>query len=228
MSLGKRFRDITVATFNEMLEQSEDPVRLIDKYLNSQAEQIRDSERLLQQCLSHAASLRQQYMSAAQLKERREQQAMIALKAGEDQVARIALQEKLQQEERSEQYKALYEQSKLGIVELEEQLQQLKADFEEVAAKRSYYIARIESLRLQQRMNERLRGMGGYGSPQPRMFDRLEERVSDMELTARTLREVRSQTRDALLSAGNSVSQALDNEMAKLKSKLQQEGWMRQ
>ncbi|ULL18691.1 PspA/IM30 family protein [Paenibacillus sp. H1-7] len=229
MSLGKRFRDITVATFNEMLEQSEDPVRLIDKYLNSQAEQVRESERLLQQCLSHAASLRQEYMNAAQLKERREQQAVIALKAGEEQVARIALQEKLQQEERSAQYKALYEQSKLGIVELEEQLQQLKADFDEVAAKRSYYIARIESVRLQQRMNERLRGMGGgYGSGQPRMFDRLEERVSDLEMSARTLREVRSQTRDALLSASQTVSQALDNEMAKLKTKLQQEGWMRQ
>ncbi|MCS7461774.1 PspA/IM30 family protein [Paenibacillus doosanensis] len=228
MSLGKRFRDITVATFNDMLEQSEDPVRLIDKYLSSQAEQIRESEKLLQQCLSHAASLRQEYMSAAQLKERREQQALIALKAGEEEVARIALQEKLQQEERSVQYKALYEQSKLGIVELEEQLQQLKADFEEVAAKRSYYIARLESVRLQQRMNERLRGMGGgHGSTPPRMFDRLEERVSDMEMTARTLREVRGQTRDALLSVGNAASQALESEMAKLKSKLQQEGWMR-
>ncbi|WP_028548878.1 PspA/IM30 family protein [Paenibacillus sp. UNC451MF] len=228
MSLGKRFRDITVATFNEMLEQSEDPVRLIDKYLNSQAEQIRESEKLLQQCLSHAASLRQQYMNAAQLKERREQQAVIALKAGEEEVARIALQEKLQQEERSTQYKALYEQSKLGIVELEEQVQQLKSDFEEVAAKRSYYIARLESVRLQQRMNERLRGMGGgFGAAQPRMFDRLEDRVSDMEMTARTLREVRSQSRDAFMAAGTAASQVLESELAKLKSKLQQEGWMR-
>lgn len=228
MSLGKRFRDITVATFNEMLEQSEDPVRLIDKYLNSLAEQIRESERLLQQCLSHAASLRQQYMNAAQLKERREQQAVIALKAGEEEVARIALQEKLQQEERSTQYKSLYDQSKLGIVELEEQVQQLKADFDEVAAKRSYYIARLESVRLQQRMNERLRGMGGgFGSTQTRMFDRLEDRVSDMELSARTLREVRSQTRDAFMAAGTAASQALESELAKLKSKLQQEGWMR-
>jgi phage shock protein A len=228
MSLGKRFRDITVATFNEMLENSEDPVRLIDKYLGSQADQIRESERLLQQCLSHAAGLRQQYMSASQLKERREQQALIALKAGEDEVARIALQEKLQQEERSIQYKTLYEQSKLGIVELEEQLKQLKADFDEVASKRSYYIARLESVRLQQRMNERLRGMGGgLGAEQPRMFDRLEERVSDMEMTARTLREVRTHGREVMQAVGTAASQVLDQEMAKLKVKLQQEGWMR-
>ncbi|NHN34577.1 PspA/IM30 family protein [Paenibacillus agricola] len=228
MSLGKRFRDITVAKFNEMLENSEDPVRLIDKYLNSQAEQIRESERLLQQCLSHAAGLRQQYMTAAQLMERREQQALIALKAGEDEVARIALQEKLQQEERSIQYKALYDQSKLGIVELESQMQQLKADFDEVASKRSYYMARLESIRLQQRMNERLRGMGGgIGSEQPRMFERLDERISDMESTARALREVRSHGREVLQAVGTAASQALDQELAKLKVKLQEEGWMR-
>ncbi|MCZ8513643.1 PspA/IM30 family protein [Paenibacillus filicis] len=221
-SLGKRFRDLTVASFNELLEQSEDPVRMIDKYLTSQSEQIRESERLLQQCLSHASSLRQQYVSAEQLKERREQQALLALKAGEEEVARIALHEKMQQEEKASQYKALYEQSKLGIVELEEQLQQLKADFQEVASKRTYYIARLESVRLQQRMNERLRATGG---PSPRMFDRLEERVSDLELGARALREVRGQVREAWTNVSGAASQALDQELAKLKTKLQQEGW---
>ncbi|SCW66909.1 phage shock protein A (PspA) family protein [Paenibacillus tianmuensis] len=223
MSLGKRFRDITVAHFNEMLENAEDPVRLIDKYLASQSEQIRESERLLQQCLSHAASLRQQYVSAEQLKERREQQAMLALRAGEEEVARIALQEKMQQEEKATQYRALYDQSKLGIVELEEQLQQLKADFDEIASKRNYYIARLESVRLQQRMNERLRSMGA--GPNPRIFDRLDERVSDMELTARTLREVRGQVREAWSAVGSAASQALEQELAKLRTKLKQEGW---
>lgn len=225
MSLGKRFRDLTVATFNEMLENSEDPVRMIDKYLAAQSDQIRESEKLLQQCLNHAASLRQQYVTAEQLKQRREQQALLALKAGEDEVARLALQEKLQQEEKAVQYKGLYEQSKLGIVELEEQIRQLRADFDEIASKRTYYIARLESVRLQQRMNERLRSTSGTMSP--RMFDRLEERVSDLELTASTLREVRGQVREAWAAAGTAASSALEQEMAKLRQKLEKEGWMR-
>lgn len=222
MSLGKRFRDITVAHFNEMLENAEDPVRLIDKYLAHQSDQIRESERLLHQCLTHAASLRQQYTSAEQMKERREQQALMALKAGEDDLARIALQEKVQQEEKAAQYKSLYDQSKLGIAELEEQLQQLKKDFDEVASKRSYYIARLESIKLQQRMNERLRQAGG--GPSPRMFERLEERVSDMELTARTLREVRNGAREVWTNVSGAASQ-VEQELAKLRNKLKQEGW---
>ncbi|WP_248929720.1 PspA/IM30 family protein [Paenibacillus hamazuiensis] len=225
MSLGKRLRDISVATLNEMLESSEDPVRLIDKYLAAQAEQIRSSERLLSQCLAHSQSVRQQHLAAEQLKQKREQQAMLALKAGENEIARLALQEKLQQEELSANYKALYEESKLAIVELEEQLRQLKADLDEVAAKRSYYLARLEAVRLQQRMNERLRGAGG-GMGTPRMFDRLDERVADLELNARTLREVRGQAREALRYAGAAASQAVELELASLRRKLEQEGWM--
>lgn len=225
MSISKRFRDITAATFNEMLERSEDPVQLIDRYLSEQANQIRESERLLQQCIAHAASLRQQYIAAEQMKDRREQQAVIALKAGEEEVARLALREKMQQEERYEQYKSLYDQSKLSIMELEDQVQQLKADYDEIASKRSYYIARLESVRLQQRMNEKLRSMNN--GPSPRMFDRLEERVSDMELNARTLREVRSQTRDIWTSAVNQASNSLEQELGRLRSKLEQEGWMK-
>jgi phage shock protein A len=226
MSLTKRLRDISVATLNEMLESSEDPVRLIDKYLAAQAEQIRSSERLLSQCMAHAQSVRQQYLMAEQIKEKREQQAIIALKAGEDEIARLALQEKLQQEEMSAKYKALYEESKYAIAELEDQIRQLKADLDEVAAKRSYYVARLEAVRLQQRMNERLRGTSGrYGAA--RVFERLDESVADMELQARTLRDLRRNTREALHYAGKAVSQAIEMELADLRRKLQQEGWMK-
>jgi phage shock protein A len=208
-----------------MLESSDDPVRLIDKYLAAQSEQIRSSEKLLSQCLSHAQSVRQQYLTADQLKVKREQQALLALKAGEDEVARLALQEKLQQEELSARYQALYEESKHSVLELEDQLRQLKAEYDEVASKRSYYMARLEAIRLQQRMNERMRSTNGTMSTM-RMFDRFDERVSDMELHARTLREVRSQTREVLQMAGSQAAHALEVELENLRRKLEKEGWI--
>lgn len=223
MSILRRVRDISVATLNEMLEQSEDPVRLIDRYLFSQKEQIDQSERLYIQCVNHAQSLRQQYMQAEQMREKREQQALIALKAGEEDIAKLALQEKILHEEKAEQYKELYEQSKLSVLELEEQLNRLKADYQEVAAKRGYYQARLETVRLQQQLNARMSGVSGGGTP--RMFARLEDKVSDMELEARTLREIRQAGKEALYTVGTAVHSALETELAKLRRKLEQEGW---
>jgi len=219
MSLIRRMRDITVATLNEHLERAEDPVRLIDQYLAAQREQLQQSEKLYQQCVSHAAALRQQYLTALETKEKREHQAMLALKAGEEQMARIVLQEKLQAEEKSEQYRELYEQAKQSILDLDDELRQLKADYNEVADKRSYYLARMESARLQQRLHARTGGLSQDAAP--RMFGRLEERVSDMELHARTLRDVRRMSRESYYATGNP---AVDAEIEALRSKLKQEG----
>ncbi|UJF32848.1 PspA/IM30 family protein [Paenibacillus hexagrammi] len=219
MSLIKRMRDITVATLNEHLERSEDPVRLIDQYLAAQREQLHQSEKLYQQCVSHAASLRQQYLTALETKEKREHQAMLALKAGEEHIARIVLQEKLQAEEKSEQYRELYDQAKQSILDLDEELQQLKADYKEVADKRSYYLARMESARLQQRLHARASSFAHDATP--RMFGRLEERVSDMELNARSLRDVRRMSRESYYASSNP---AVDAEMEALRNKLKQEG----
>ncbi|RKN65488.1 PspA/IM30 family protein [Paenibacillus ginsengarvi] len=224
MSLMRRMRDITVATLNERLEQAEDPVKLIDQYLTAQREQIMQSEKVYRQMMAHAQSLRQQVIAAEQLRDKREQQAMIALKAGEEQVAKMALQEKMLQEEKYEQYKDLYDQSKHSIVELEEQIDGLKRDFDEVLGKRQYYMARLESVRLQQRMNESMRG--GYGGLNGRTFHRLEERISDMELETRSLRDVRQLGKE-LAHAGSAMQQALENELTQLRAKLEKEGWLK-
>src|SRR2546428_730906 len=111
MSIWNRMRDITVATLNERLEQSQDPVRMIDQYLGDLRKQLQESERLHHQCLQHAANVRQQYLTALDTKEKREKQAVVALKAGEEQLTRIVLQEKLQAEEQSEQYRKIYEET---------------------------------------------------------------------------------------------------------------------
>ncbi len=222
MGVIKRVRDLTAATLNERLEQAEDPVRMIDGYLLEQAEQIRVSERLLQQVRQHLAVLRQQTDAAQQSRDKREQQALLAIKAGEDQLARLALQEKLLHEEKYEQYRKLYEQTGQSVLELESELAELKADYQEVYNKREYYMARMESLRLQQRMNAQLNKPGTRGGAS--WFQRLEERVSDLELEAGSLREVRRMGADALRVAGESLQQTLDRELAALRRKLDEEG----
>ncbi|WP_068776916.1 PspA/IM30 family protein [Paenibacillus sp. FJAT-26967] len=217
MSILKRIRDITVATLNERLEESEDPIRLIDQYLASKREQLMQSERLHQQCTAHATSLRHQYLSALETKEKREQQASLALKAGEEQMARVILHEKLQAEERSDQYKKLYEEARQSAAELEEELQIMRADFQEVLNKRGYYLARIESARLQQRMHARL---GHDNGSSPRMFYRMEEHVSDIEMETNALRDVRRSTRGGYSENGHP---ALEKELEALRRKISQE-----
>jgi phage shock protein A len=224
MSIARRIRDITVATLNERLEKAEDPVRMIDQFLWTTREEIIQAEKLHQQYAAHSNHLRAQWLQAEAQKERREQQAMTALKAGEENMARIALHEKASCEERSAQYRELYEQSKQNTLDLEEQLRELRSEYQTVYDKREYYAARMESIRLQQRLNNRFHG--GVGGPQPgSMFRQMEDRISDMEQEARSLRDVRRMGREFGENVGHTVKSVIERELDELKRKLQKEGW---
>ncbi|QHT62881.1 PspA/IM30 family protein [Paenibacillus lycopersici] len=232
MSIMRRVRDMTVATLNERLEKAEDPVKLIDQFLWSTREEIIQAEKLYQQCAGHGNHLKAQWQQAEQLKEKREQQAIIALKAGEDHVARIALMEKASSEERAEQYRGLYEQAAHSIRELEEQLRELRSEYQSVYDKREYFAARMESLRLQQRLNERYAQNGVFnsapGQQSSGIFRRLDEKISDMELEARSLRDLRKAGQEWITNTGQTVQNTIEREMEQLKRKLQQEGWKSQ
>ena len=63
--------------------------------------------------------------------------------------------------------------------------------------------------------------MNGFGTQDvPKMFNRLEDRVSDMEWEARSLRELRKTGQDFVGQANST----LDEELSRLKQKLQDKG----
>lgn len=218
MSVFRRVRDITLANLNEWLEESQDPVRLIDQFLIETRQEIAEAEKLHYQYAGHTKQLKQQVDQAKVMRDKREEQALLALKAEEEHLAKLALQEKMLYEEKLTQYADLYEQSRQSLQDLESQLNELKTEYQVVYSKRQYYFARMETLRLQQRMNQRMNGFGTQDVP--KMFNRLEDRVSDMEWEARSLRELRKTGQD-FVSQANST---LDEELSRLKQKLQDKG----
>ncbi|MFD1772800.1 PspA/IM30 family protein [Paenibacillus rhizophilus] len=221
MSVFRRMRDITVANLNEKLEQSQDPVKLIDQFLYTTREEIVEAERLFQQYANHTKQLQHQVDQATSMRNKREEQALLALKAGEDNLAKLALQEKIIYEEKLEQYSGLLEQSRQSLLELEQQLGELKMEYQSVYSKRQYYAARMETLRLQQRMNQRA---AAYGGDIPKMFGRLDDRLTDWELEAKSLRDLRRMGQEYAVQAGETVAGVLERELAKLKDKLNKEG----
>jgi phage shock protein A len=191
---------------------------LIDQFLVETRQEIAEAEKLHYQYAGHTKQLKQQVDQAKVMRDKREEQALLALKAEEEHLAKLALQEKMLYEEKIAQYADLYEQSRQSLQDLESQLNELKTEYQVVYSKRQYYFARMETLRLQQRMNQRMNGFGTQDVP--KMFNRLEDRVSDMEWEARSLRELRKTGQDFVGQANST----LDEELSRLKQKLQDKG----
>ncbi|OUM84331.1 MAG: hypothetical protein BAA01_04650 [Bacillus thermozeamaize] len=222
MGVFRRMRDIGVATFHEMLEQTEDPIRLMDRYLAELREQIHKLERLYRQCQVHVQFLKRQLVYSEEMKQKREHQAYLAMKAGEEEMARLAIQEKVHYEEKSRDYRVLCEESEKSLLEMENQLLELRMEYQELLEHRGYFQARLETVRLQQQMNQWTGKMGLR--PDRQMFRRIEERISDLELESKAWREVRQMTRSAPVAASSTALQAVEEEVNRLRQRLSQEG----
>ncbi|MNE80048.1 hypothetical protein D3C80_1765890 [compost metagenome] len=72
-------------------------------------------------------------------------------------------------------------------------------------------------------MNQRATAYGN-GSDVPKMFGRLEDRMNDWELEAKSLRDLRRMGQEYAVQAGETVATVLEREMARLKEKLNNGG----
>ncbi|MFD1886864.1 PspA/IM30 family protein [Paenibacillus wenxiniae] len=219
MNMFKRIRDITVATLNEKLEQSQDPVKLIDQFLLDTRHEIAEAEQLHHNISQHTRQLQHHVEKASAMREKREEQAMLALKAEEEELARMALQEKVMYEEKETQYNELLDKNREALNEIEYQLNTLKSEYQIVYSKREYYHARMETLRLQQQMNRRF----GNGMNNMPSFNRLEDRISDWELEAKAMRDIRQGEDTYTTGSDPAKTIALDAELERLRRKLDQQ-----
>lgn len=218
MSVVRRVRDITLATWNEMMEKSEDPIKVIEAYLVKQKQQIQQQQNLLQQTKSHAESIRYQYLHAAALAEKRSEQAKWAVKAGEDDVARMALQEQMQQQEKSERYRLLYEQIYPSVLELEQMLFQLQSEYQELLDQREYYVAKIRAAQLQRRWNEHTRRVSFDSNP----LRRLEDIVEDLEFETDAWRDLRRE--ESRRKRDRTTSDKVEQQLEQLKQTIRSRG----
>mgnify|MGYP001943256418 CR=1 FL=1 len=219
MSVMKRVRDLTVAAFNDMLEKSEDPVRLIDQYIQDRKQKIQEVEDLVRKCKEHNDSVKYQYLNALQMAEKREQQAAVALKAEEEELARMALQEKIMYEEKAAQYKQLLEEGSHTLEQASLQLSEWQDELREVLEKRHYYASRLESIQLQQQFSQHL----GRVTDGKRAVRRLEDRMAEMEWEIKAQQSIWSMN-DAWTTSSKRDWPDIDRDLAMLKEKLGKKG----
>ncbi|MBO8170306.1 MAG: PspA/IM30 family protein [Bacillaceae bacterium] len=218
MALFKRLRDLTMSTLNDLLDKAEDPVKMLNQYLRDMEQDIADAEVSVAKQIAIEKKFKQQYEDAQEMVAKREQQAMQALEAGNEDLARRALQDKKEHEQKVEEYKQQYENARSNADTLRAQLREMKDEFEKMKNKKETLIARAEAAKAQKNINQAMSGFGTDNAAKG--FDRMSEKVLQMEAEAEASKEIKSSSRsldDELESLGNSD---VDDELEALKAKL--------
>lgn len=202
MGLFKRFRDLTVSTINDLIDKAEDPVKLLNQYLRDMEQDIADAEGGVAKQIAIEKKFKQQYAEMQEMAEKREQQAIKALEAGDEELARRALVDKKEYQQKAQELEGQYNNAKSNADQLRGQLKEMKDEFAKLKNKKETLIARAEAAKAQKSINQAMSGFGKDNAAKG--FERMNEKVLQMEAEAEASKEL------------SSTDRTLDDELAEL------------
>ncbi|MBB3113846.1 phage shock protein A [Paenibacillus phyllosphaerae] len=190
MGIFGRVKTIVQSDIHNFLDKVEDPVSMVKHYIRELEEQLDAAQGALSQQLlverKHASLIEQ----TEAIVSKRSAQAELAVDRGEDHIAQIALREKLIHQERLAFYRSQYESIQLQTSQLTDQINQLKATYDTMQAKKHYLIARVNAAEAMQGVSTTLNNFDA--GKVARGFARIEEKVWKLEADVSASRQMQA------------------------------------
>lgn len=189
MSLFKRIRDVSMAAIHDLIDKAEEPVKMLNQYLRDMEDDIAEAEVGVAKQIAIEKKLKHQMEEAQEVVEKRREQAVKALEAGNEDLARRALQDKKHRHSQAADYEAQYAQAKAAAEDLRKQLTTMKQEFEKMKSKKEALVARAEAAKAQKHIQQ---SMSGYGRQNgAKGFERMSDKVLQLEAEAEAGKELR-------------------------------------
>lgn len=193
MGVFQRMKEITIASVHEWLDKVEDPVVMLNQYLRDMEKEIAQAEVGVAKQMATERRLKQRLDEVMRIAMEREAQAMAALEQGDDEQARLWLQEKLYYDQEAEEIRALHREAKLAVDELVQQLHEMKEQYYQMRNRRQELAARAELVKTRQQMARMTSSNPLQTGRAVREFRRMEEKILQMEVETDLMRRPSSE-----------------------------------
>lgn len=144
MSIFNRISDILKANINDLLDKAEDPEKMVKQIIADMEEQVRDATEALGQAMASEKQAYAQLEKAKANSKEWEDKAKVALKAGNEELAKKALASKVEVDKNIQSFQASYDQIAAQTSELRSRVEILRQKLEEARQRQNMLIARAK------------------------------------------------------------------------------------
>ncbi len=207
MGVFDRLKTVISSNINDMIAKAENPEKMLNQLVIDMNQQMIDSKKSVAMAIADEKKLERELIEQKRQADEWERKAVIAVKAGRDDLAKEALVRKQEAENYYLQLKPQWEGQKESVEKLKDTLRQLQNKIDEASRKKNILVARAKRAEAQQKIQSTLASVSGNSSAFD-TFDRMSKKVDELEARADASVEL----------ADLSKSSSLEKEFAQLES----------
>ncbi len=221
MGIFSRLAQLIKSNINDLIAKAEDPEKMLNQVVIEMTEQLANAKKQVAVSIADAHRLGKQYENEAQQAKEWERKAMMAVRAGNDELAKEALARKREHDNLAQQLQDQWEKQKAAVEQLKTALRMLNNKIEEAKRKKNVLIARKKRAEAQKAIHETMSGLKNASAFET--FDRMAGKIEQMEAEADASAEMAEEySGDQLAHKFDKLeaTAGADDELAALKQKM--------
>jgi phage shock protein A len=223
MGIFSRLGTLIKSNINDLISKAEDPEKMLSQVLVDMKNQLVEAKKQVAVAIGDEKRLKKQWDEQVANSKEWERKAMMAVHAGDDNLAKEALMRQKEHEELSNQFESQWHLQKDAVDKLKEQLRTLNSKIEEAKRKKNILVARAKRAEAQKTIQQTMAGLSDTSAFDT--FDRMSEKVEAIEAEAEASTELAGEmTGDTLAQKFKQLESpggaAADMALAELKAKM--------
>jgi len=221
MGIFSRLAQLIKSNLNDLISRSEDPEKMLNQVVLDMNNQLVEAKKQVAASIADEKRLAKQFEQESSNASEWERRAMMALRAGNEELAKEALNRKKEHDALATTFKDQWQKQKAAVDQLKRALRMLNDKIEEAKRKKNVLVARKKRAEAQRAIQETMSGLKDQSAFET--FDRMAGKIDQLEAEAEAGAELSEEyTGDVLASqfAHLEKSAGADEELLALKRKM--------
>ncbi|MFK7987078.1 MAG: PspA/IM30 family protein [Sandaracinaceae bacterium] len=182
MGFFGRLATLIKSNLNDLISKSEDPEKMLNQVIVDMNQQLVEAKKQVARAIADEKKLQKQYNQQKSMLDEWHKKAMLAVRAGDDELAKEALLRKKEYQALAESFEEQWRKQQIAVNQLKTALRALNNKIEEAKRKKNVLIARQRRAEAMKQIQETMSGLSDNSAFET--FDRMTEKIDQIEAEA--------------------------------------------